>query len=64
MSPPRKHPDGLSEVLFVRIDAELLAEVDNLVLARRASRPGTSRSDVVREILRAEVERMRALERR
>lgn len=64
MSPPRKHPDGLSEVLFVRIDAELLAEVDNLVIARRASRPGTSRSDVVREILRAEGERMRALERR
>lgn len=58
---PKKQtkPGALDQVLFVRVDAALLAKVDKLVERERQLKPGTScsRSDVVRDILWARIYR-------
>ena len=50
---PRKAPDGLTEVLYVRTTPELLRALDKLVEQERQARPlrSVSRADVAREIL-------------
>jgi hypothetical protein len=50
---PRKGPDGLTEVLYVRTTPALLRALDKLVEKERESRPlrSVSRADVAREIL-------------
>lgn len=57
--PPRKAPDGLGHVLFVRVDQALLDKLNALTDRLRAERrhPGLSRSDVVRELIHKEFER-------
>lgn len=50
---PRKSKDGLTSVLFVRVNQELLDQLDARVEVERAKHPGRSisRADVAREIL-------------
>lgn len=50
---PRKHPQGLTEVLFVRAAPDLLRAVDKRLKEEKARRPGVSlsRADVVRSLL-------------
>ncbi|MCZ7681535.1 MAG: hypothetical protein M5U28_23160 [Sandaracinaceae bacterium] len=50
---PQKAPEGLNEVLFVRVSPDLIRRLDALVERERAERPGraVSRADVAREIL-------------
>lgn len=53
MSAPRKAPDGLTRVLFVRCDQALLDALDEIARAQQRTMPGhgVSRSDVARELL-------------
>ncbi len=53
MSAQRKSKDGLVKVLFVRVDEEMLADLDLLADEWRAAlrMPGMSRSDFVRSVL-------------
>jgi hypothetical protein len=57
MSAPRKSPNGLGEVLYIRISAELRDALDARVKVWREANPGhgMSRSDLVREILYQEL---------
>ena len=50
---PRKAPNGLSRVLYVRASEELLAALDAKVAQERDAHPGrgVSRADVARELL-------------
>lgn len=48
---PRKVPDGLTRVLYVRSDAALLAALDREVKRRSPKGARLSRSDIARAIL-------------
>jgi hypothetical protein len=50
---PRKSPDGLDKVLFVRANQDLLDKLNQLVELRQRENPGLalSRADVARAIL-------------
>ncbi len=50
---PRKAPDGLSKVLYVRVPPDLLDALDAVVERERARHPGRglSRADIARELL-------------
>ncbi len=51
--PPTKAPGGLTEVLFVRTNKDLLNQLDQLVDLERERRKGRtiSRADLARELL-------------
>jgi len=55
---PRKAPNGLSEVLYIRTSPELLESLDALVALEREANPmrSISRADLAREILHRGVE--------
>jgi hypothetical protein len=55
---PRKHPDGLQKVLYVRVSSELSERLNAYVDQWRRETPGISVSvaDVVRNILWREME--------
>jgi len=57
--------ERLTSVLFVRVDKEMLAELDAIADAEKAKHPGRgcSRSDVVRELLAMALERRCARKR-
>ena len=50
---PRKGPDGLDKVLFVRANQDLLDKLNELLERRQRENPGValSRADVARAIL-------------
>ena len=50
---PRKSPEGLDKVLFIRANQELLDRLDRLRDRERRARPGVvlSRADIARTIL-------------
>jgi hypothetical protein len=58
---PRKAPDGLDKVLFVRANQELLDKLNLLVVKRSQESPGVafSRADIARSILWEAVRRER-----
>jgi hypothetical protein len=56
---PRKAPDGLTQVLYVRTTPALLRALDRLVEKERAATPmrSISRADLAREILHKAVDK-------
>jgi hypothetical protein len=49
---------GFKSVLYVRVTAQLLAQLDHVVASQRTHHPGLSRADIVRELLGRELDRL------